>query len=404
MRACSWLQDLMEIVISGGGGDAVVLGASTSATARGSLGLPQLAFAGGGLKTAGGVGLAFDGANLGIDLQLGRTHGMELLSVLAFKGANALFKQLAPALPIPAFLQERLGATTVDAGHDPDAAKEEGEASADAKPSKLSAFKDRARKLDGSHTLLDVQRSPNAGTREALTTGEGHDFTFTRERGKQGTLRTGDDARKHDRDHQEQQKATAAQATEGKSSKVKQLAAKALGSAEHTVAAGRSTYSKKILDERSTDIGSKDGALHGQVKGSALHVNTQVAGEVGVSAERLRVGGNAGASAYLVAGSVQLETPELGFDLFGERVTGQFNFGMDAGAFAEANGNINVDGRHDQVGAPVAEALRRSDDRVGRVEVDVRHHAAVVGVAQRARQAPHGVDREDGRLPHQRLR
>jgi hypothetical protein len=89
-------------------------------------------------------------------------------------------------------------------------------------------------------------------------------------------------------------------------------------------------------------IGAEE-SLHTKVKGHALHANAYGAGEAAISADKLRVGGSAGASAYLIAGEVHIETPERTFEMFGEQVKGEFHFGVDAGAFAEANGAVNVD-------------------------------------------------------------
>lgn len=337
-RVAGWLSELIQMVIADGGGDAVVLGASTTASARGSLGLPQVGFAGGSVHVGTGAGLSFGGANASVDLELGRARGLELLSVLAFSGSTALMESLNVGALVPAFLKSKVGAEPTEATEAP------------AKPGtlgRIGALHDKAKSLDGDHRLLDVSRGNQGGaTKEATTKGEGHDFTYTRSGGN-GQVRTGDDARKR-----QSRKEAAAIAMDkrdenevklaGTTGTVKKLAEKALGSTEKKVAsAGTGTKSVKLIEETTIQFGGEK-QMRGDIKGHALHAEAAASGEVGLSAKQLRVGGNASASAYLVAGQVHIETPELSFDMFGERVSGKFNVGMDAGAFAEAAGNVNL--------------------------------------------------------------
>ncbi|HSD90281.1 MAG TPA: hypothetical protein VLB44_22280 [Kofleriaceae bacterium] len=336
-RVAGWLQHLVEMVIAGdGAGDAVVLGASTTASARGDLGLPKLSLAGGSLHVKKGAGLSFGGAALDVDVELGRARGLELLSVLAFRGSMGLFEYLAPSISIPAFLRERLGDSEASHKKDDKADATPTDAAAAGKPQTL---KDRFNKLDknGNNRLLDWSHTPDGASKEALTKGEGHELSFTRSKGEAGTLHRGDDAKA---DHAAHGASDAP--LEGTSGKLKSLADKALGTNERQLVK-RETGKKAALIQEATMSFGGEKAIQGNVKGHALEVEGGVAGEVGISSEKLRIGGNAHASAYLVAGQVQIVTPDLPLELFGERVIGKFEFGADAGAFAEANGNVNID-------------------------------------------------------------
>jgi hypothetical protein len=322
-RVSGWLQHLVELVISGEGSEAVVLGASTTATARGDLGLPNLAFEGGSLHCKGGAGLSFGGARGNIDLELGRARGLELLSILAFRGSGGLFQRLAPSISIPAFIRERLGGSENDFAQD------------------SAPATGRGKLKNGNNRLLDWSHNKDAASKDALTKGEGHDFAFTRGNGEDGGVRTGDDARAHHAEVVAQQNAAAEAQAAGGSGKLKSLADKALGG-ERKLVHHEKKQKASLIEEATVEFGAAR-AIHGEVKGQALEATVAAGGDIGISADRLRVGGNAHASAYLIAGQVHIATPDLPLEFLGERVIARFNFGVDAGAFAEANGNVNVD-------------------------------------------------------------
>ncbi len=350
-KLTSWLTSLVELVIAGGGGDAVVLGASTSAGARGALGLPEVSFEGGSLHTKGSGGLTFGGSSMNVDLELGKARGLELMSVLAFRGTTGLLEKIAPSVKLPEFLRERLGAssdampnhaTQDDHAHaKPADATHRDAPGAAATP---STFRDKVGKLDknGNNSLVNWSHDPDGASAAANTKGEGHDFTITKAKGATAETHTGDAARARHAEYSAQDQAEAAVPVAGKAGKVKDLAAKALGDGEKQLGHKETSTSVRAVDRTNVAFGTER-IVHGDVNGRALELEAGAGGDLGISADKLRVGGNAHASAYLVGAQVQLATPDIALEMFGERVTGKFNFGVDAGVFAEANGNVNVD-------------------------------------------------------------
>lgn len=327
-----WIKGLIELLISGGSGDQVLLGASTSGNARGALGLPSLTYRGGALAVKPGAGLSFGGAKADFDLEMGKDAGMEMLTMLAFGGANALFEKLAPNLSIRKFFESKVDqsldkAAASDQDHDgkPDDNKGDGFAT------KMAALRDKAKRLDGTHG-----KAWNTGKKvsESDVTSDGHDVTFTRDKSG-STTRTGDDARKH---HGEMTAAPAATTEKGK---LRSLTEKALGDTSVTVGQHRASYSKSLLDKKTkqVEIAGAKGEMHGR----ALEVQGESSAQATLSGKGVSVGGNAGASAYLMGGQVQIETPNLPFTILGEQIVGKVGVSVDAGAYAQVQGNVGLD-------------------------------------------------------------
>lgn len=329
-----WIKGLIELMISGGSGDQVLLGASTTGNARGALGLPSLAYRGGALAVKPGAGLSFGGAKADFDLEMGRDAGMEMLTMLAFGGANALFEKLAPNLSIKKFFESKVDQTLDKAAagaasdHDgkPDDAKK-----GDSFATKMAALRDKTKSLDGTHS-----KAWNKGKKvsESDVTSDGHDVTFTRDKAG-STTRTGDDARKH---HGEMTSAPAATKEKGK---LRNLTEKALGDTSVTVGQHRASYSKSLIDKKTkqVEIAGAKGEMHGR----ALEVQGESSAQATLSGKGLSVGGNAGASAYLMGGQVQIETPSLPFTMLGEQVVGKVGVSVDAGAYAQVQGSVGLD-------------------------------------------------------------
>lgn len=332
----SWIKGLIELVLSDTSGDQIVLGASTSANARGSLGLPGLSFRGGAIGVRPGAGLSFGGAAATFDLELGKDAGMEMMTMLAFGGATALFQKLAPDFSIARFLERKVD-TSLDHAKE---GKEEGHGDAKdgaaAKPggesfaSKMAALRDRAKGLDGNHSL--AWNKGETADKDRLTKGEGHDFTFTRDKDGSKT-RTGDDARAHS----SMPDAGAAK----KPGKLQELAEKTLGDTQFTVAKHQASYSKTAIDKKTKDF--EVAGAKGQLSGRALELQSESTAHATVGAKGLTVGGNANASAYLMGAQVQIETPELPYTILGEKVVGKVAVGVDAGAFAQVSGSVALD-------------------------------------------------------------
>ena len=155
-------------------------------------------------RAAAGTGLSFGGSSANVDVEFGRARGLELLSVLAFRGSTGLLEKIAPSVKLPDFLRERLGASEAahesHESHDHEHAQTTKPAEPGApKPGAVAAFKDRAAKLDknGNNKLVDWSHNPDGASKEATTKGEGHDFTYTKEKGGTGSTLTGDAARAH---------------------------------------------------------------------------------------------------------------------------------------------------------------------------------------------------------------
>jgi hypothetical protein len=327
-----WIRDLIELMISGGSGDQVLLGATTTGNARAALGLPSLTYRGGALAVKPGAGLSFGGAKADFDLEMGKDAGMEMLTMLAFGGATALFEKLAPNLSIKKFFESKVEqsldkAAAGDKDHDgkPDDPKQGGGFA-----TKMAALRDKAKSLDGTHSKAWTKGKKVS---ESDVTSDGHDVTFTRDKSG-STTRTGDDARKH---HGEM---SSAPATTEKG-KLRSLTEKALGDTSVTVGQHRASYSKSLLDKKTkqVEIAGAKGEMHGR----ALEVQGESSAQATLSGKGLSVGGNAGASAYLMGGQVQIETPNLPFTMLGEQVVGKVGVSVDAGAYAQVQGSVGLD-------------------------------------------------------------
>lgn len=328
-RVQGWMQSLIELLISNSSGDQVVLGASTSANARASLGLPGLAFKGGALAVQPGAGLSFGGANANVELQLGKDPGLELLTMLAFGGTNAMFDKLAPNFSIAKFLEQKLDASLDKEGddHDVEETKPKNEL-----VGKMAALRDKAKSLDGKHSKeWKAGQQANGDDLKA----EGHDFTLTRD--KTGTVtRTGDDARKHAAEE------SSKPAVEPKKpGKLRELAEKAVGDATVTLAKTDQRYSKTAIDKTTKKFDVL--GAEGEASGRALELESNATGELKAGAKGISVAGNANASAYLMGGQVQIATPDMPFTLMGEQLHGKVAVSVDAGAFAQVGGNVGLD-------------------------------------------------------------
>lgn len=327
-----WIKDLIELMISGGSGDQVLLGASTTGNARGALGLPSLTYRGGALAVKPGAGLSFGGAKADFDLEMGKDAGMEMLTMLAFGGATALFEKLAPNLSIKKFFESKVEqsldkAAAGDKDHDGKPDDPKGNSFA----TKMATLRDKAKSLDGTHSKA---WSTGKKVSESDVTSDGHDVTFTRDKSG-STTRTGEDARKH---HGEMSSAPAATTEKGK---LRSLTEKALGDTSVTVGQHRASYSKSLIDKKTKQV--EFAGAKGEIHGRALEVQGESSAQATLSGKGLSVGGNAGASAYLMGGQVQIETPSLPFTMLGEQVVGKVGVSVDAGAYAQVQGNVGLD-------------------------------------------------------------
>lgn len=335
-RVQGWLTSLIELVITQGSGDQLVLGASTSANARGALGLPRVSFAGGAMAVKSGAGLSFGGAETSFDVEMGRDAGMELLTMLAFGGGTALFQKLAPNTTINKFLEQKLDASldkAQDGEHE--GGEHAGEHGKEGFAAKMAKLRDTAKGLDGTHT-----KAWTKGQQHDVNSikDEGHDVTYTRDKTGSAT-RTGQDARDHHAAQTEKmdQAATVSKKQPGK---LQQIADKALDT-EISIAKTQHHYSKTAIDKTTKNF--EVAGAQGELSGRALELESSATGEATASRKGLAVSGNAGASAYLMGGQVHISTPNLPFTILGEQLVGKVDVSADAGAFAQVQGNVGLD-------------------------------------------------------------
>lgn len=347
-----WLTSLIEMIISGSGGQQTVLGIATSGEARANLGLPSLELQGGSIGVKSGAGLTFQGGHLNVTAELARVSGLEMLTMLGLGGSTMLFQRFAPAIPLPAFLKQKLDSAGADptgtaaqaAGQGPNGdagaaatgAGTGGLAGAQSSQARiLDRLKAGAQKYDGDHKLVDWQRNPNAGSREANQGGTGRDFSYTRQRDGQTTVLTGEAARNA---ANQPSPLPAATAPTGAAARVTGLARRVIGDAEVTMAGGQVSRSREAVSG-SHEFGQEGGA-RAQLTGRALGGTAAAGGQVAIAADHIRVSGNASARVDLVGGEAVITTPKLPFTIFGEQVVAEFGMRADAGAFAEAQGNV----------------------------------------------------------------